>query len=195
MLARVDLPQAGAQVVRTVSVQSTTDPEQLVEDAQEIFEVLSTGANAADADVNVTYKEEAGVVLLSGSSIAVQRMEEAIVQARSALPAEDVRRVVAVQRGDAEQVAERLRTALDEYPKDPGQTMAPVDVSVLSITNELVLIGPEQWVETGITLLSKVDRLSDGPLPPLRLLGVRNTDAATVADLLRRRLRAAHRSE
>ena len=103
-------------------------------------------------------------------------------QARAALPAPDVRRVIAIQRGDAEEVAERLRVALDEYPKDPGQSISPVDISVLSITNELVLIGPERWVETGISLLSKVDRLSDGPLPPLRLLGVRNTDAATVAD-------------
>ena len=49
--------------------------------------------------------------------------------------------------------------------------------------------------ETGISLLSKVDRLSDGPLPPLRLLGVRNTDAATVADLLRRRFDARSAGE
>ena len=190
LLARVDLPQAGAQVVRTVSVQEVADPELLVEDAQEIFEILSTGAKAADASISAMYKQEADVVLLSGSSLAVQRMEEAIGQARAALPAPDVRRVVAVQRGDAEEVAERLRTALDEYPKDPGQSISPVDISVLSITNELMLIGPQKWVETGIDLLSKVDRLSDGPLPPLRLLGVRNTDVATVADLLRRRFDA-----
>ena len=46
-------------------------------------------------------------------------------QARAALPAPDVRRVVAIQRGDAEEVAERLRVALDEYPKDPGQSIQP----------------------------------------------------------------------
>ena len=189
LLGRVDLPKAGAQVVRTVSVQNVADPEQLLEDAQELFEILSTGSNLP-ASITATYKEEAEVVLFSGSLQAVQRMEEAMAQARAALPAPDVRRVVAVQRGDAEQVAERLRTALDEYPKEPGQSMDPVDVSVLSITNELVLIGPEQWVQTGISLLAKVDRLGDGPLPPLRLLGVRNTDAATVADLLRRRFDA-----
>ncbi|MEL7072631.1 MAG: secretin N-terminal domain-containing protein [Planctomycetota bacterium] len=190
LLGRVDLPKAGAQVVRTVSVQNVADPEQLLEDAQELFEILSTGSNPPDASITAMYKEEAEVVLFSGSLQAVQRMEEAMAQARAALPAPDVRRVVAVQRGDAEQVAERLRTALDEYPKEPGQSMDPVDVSVLSITNELVLIGPEQWVQTGISLLAKVDRLGDGPLPPLRLLGVRNTDAATVADLLRRRFDA-----
>ena len=190
LLGRVDLPKAGAQVVRTLPVQKVADPEQLVEDAQELFEILSTGANAQDASITVTYKEEAEVVLLSGSPLAVQRMEEAIGQARAALPVPDIRRVVTVQRGDAEQVAERLRTALDEYPKEPGQSVDPVDVSVLSITNELVLIGPAQWVETAISLLAKVDRLGDGPLPPLRLLGVRNTDAATVADLLRRRFDA-----
>lgn len=190
LLGRVDLPKAGAQVVRTVSVQNVADPEQLLEDAQELFEILSTGSKPPDASITATYKEEAEVVLFSGSLQAVQRMEEAMAQARAALPAPDVRRVVAVQRGDAEQVAERLRTALDEYPKEPGQSMDPVDVSVLSITNELVLIGPEQWVQTGISLLAKVDRLGDGPLPPLRLLGVRNTDAATVADLLRRRFDA-----
>ena len=195
LLARVDLPEAGAQAVRTVSVDGVMDPEQLVEDAQELFEILSTGANAADASITATYKEDAAVVVLSGSSSAVQRMEEAMDQARAALPAPDVRRVVAIQRGDAEEVAERLRVALDEYPKDPGQSISPVDISVLSITNELVLIGPERWVETGISLLSKVDRLSDGPLPPLRLLGVRNTDAATVADLLRRRFDARSAGE
>ena len=193
LLARVDLPEAGAQTVRTVPVDGVMDPEQLVEDAQELFEILSTGANAADASITATYKEDAAVVVLSGSSSAVQRMEEAMDQARAALPAPDVRRVIAIQRGDAEEVAERLRG--DEYPKDPGQSISPVDISVLSITNELVLIGPERWVETGISLLSKVDRLSDGPLPPLRLLGVRNTDAATVADLLRRRFDARSAGE
>ena len=104
-----------------------------------------------------------------------------MAQARAALPAPDVRRVVAVQRGDAEQVAERLRTALDEYPKEPGQSMDPVDVSVLSITNELVLIGPEQWVQTGISLLAKVDRLGDGVF-----LGLEKGGPATAGIVLSR---------
>ena len=112
LLGRVDLPKAGAQVVRTVSVQNVADPEQLLEDAQELFEILSTGSNPPDASITATYKEEAEVVLFSGSLQAVQRMEEAMAQARAALPAPDVRRVVAVQRGDAEQVAERLRLSL-----------------------------------------------------------------------------------
>ena len=72
LLARVDLPEAGAQTVRTVPVDGVMDPEQLVEDAQELFEILSTGANAADASITATYKEDAAVVVLSGSSSAVQ---------------------------------------------------------------------------------------------------------------------------
>ena len=190
LLLKVDLPRPGEQLVRTVSVKGVADPEELLEEARGFFDILAVGAGMADAKVEASYKDEAEVIVLSGSAKAVQRMEEALQQARSAMPAEDVRRVIAVQRGDAEEVADRLRNALDEYPTAPGETINPLDISVLSVTNELVLRGPEEWVETGVALLSRVDRLNDGPLPPLRLLGVRNTDASTVADLLRRRFDA-----
>jgi len=166
-----------------------SDAEQLLSKTQFVYEQLSRGYDDDEVPMpEATFDPATGNVLVSGRAESVKLYERAMGQAERLLPPDRSGKLHAFRQARAADVADTLRKLLDRTMTDDQARDVPrPTIEVIEDTNSLYVIAEPSQHGMVERLIRELDRTDTDELPPLRILQVRNSSAAQVAEVLRRR--------
>jgi type II secretion system protein D len=178
LLTVLDSPDQTSREVRVVRISApVADPAALVRRVKELD--IATGRSVEDP-IDVTLDEQGRTATLIGSPEAIARFQGLLSQAQASYAAVEARMfpVTAVKASDLATALSNLLTSMlpDGSPK-------PSIEAIDDIKRLVIRAEPAQFAIIE-QLVQNLDTLRPAERPPLRIIQLRNTDAANLAQVL-----------
>lgn len=185
LVQQLDAAEGGGKDVRVVRL-GTADPEGVLARAQKMYEERTSGMTPEQAGpITAEFDETTGSVVLSGRAVGMRLYTEALTQAQQLVPPARTTRVVDVHNTSASKIIEPLRGLMASAdPIDPARKVPDPSMQVVERTNSLLITAEDAQHRLIQDFITRLDKVDDQTLPPMKLIQLRQADAAGVAGML-----------
>ncbi len=185
LVQQLDAAEGGGRDVRVVKL-GTADPHGVLKRAQKMYEERTAGMTPEQAGPIVAdFDETTGAVVLSGRAVGMRLFTETLNQAQQLVPPARTTRVVDVHNTSAAKVIEPLRSLMASADSiDPARKVPDPTMQVVERTNSLLITAEDAQHRLIQDFVTRLDKVDDQTLPPMKLIQLRQADAAGVAGML-----------
>ncbi|MGC9453928.1 MAG: secretin N-terminal domain-containing protein [Phycisphaerae bacterium] len=184
LIKQFDTAEAGGRSgIRIVELKNA-EADSLVRAVREVMGQRTRGA----AGVTITAEDNSNSVLVRGPSNELEEVVGMIRELDGESTSEPVEvRVYPLENGDAETLAETVRTMFEEMVREAGsrREAPPLTVSADTRTNSLVVSTTEAHFALIEQLLDALDQAPERPLRQAEYIWLENADAWDVSDKLK----------
>ncbi len=184
LIETLDSPQPGDKQFRIVPIEGL-DPTPLVERTDALYAQQVVGLGEDYLNLAVEIDTASGNVLLTGTGEAIREWTDLLNEVRQLVPPQRTTEMVELRQARASDVMPALMELINATDSiDPSREVPPPTIQMVARTNSLLVTAERAQHAMVRDLVSKLDVLEPGELPPLRLLQVRAADATAIARML-----------
>ncbi|UCD76487.1 MAG: hypothetical protein JSV91_06095 [Phycisphaerales bacterium] len=189
LIETLDKPDPADVQFRVITIAGVEQVDLLLQRVEETYDQLAAGYDADDLPRPLTRLDElTGNLIVTGTTEAVRKYEQALAETRPLLPPPRTGRMIALRQARASEVVTPLLELLDRTaPVEPVRSVPEPQIEVIEQTNSLYVVAEPIQHQMIERYVRDLDTFEQTELPPLKLIQVRAADALQLSTMLRQR--------
>lgn len=186
LVKTLDTTDGAGVVFRVVRVAGGADPAAVAARATELFKQQTEGLPEAQAgSVSVDVDAATGALMITGNAEGMRRYTDLVTQVQQITPPARTTRILDVRQVQAAGILEPLRQMLAAADSiDPSRKAPEPTIQAVEQTNSVLVTAEPAQHELIREYVTRLDKVEQTNLPPLKLLQLRTADATAIAEML-----------